>query len=79
MRLQAVESTGRRGMEKTKAVIASYVGVLMYSALVFVETWKIALGDVAVVLVPEEGRGASLVSRGLSIPAGFSPETSTTV
>ncbi|HUX17444.1 MAG TPA: isoprenylcysteine carboxylmethyltransferase family protein [Phycisphaerae bacterium] len=31
-----------RGMEKTKAIIASYVGVLLYSALVFLGAWKIA-------------------------------------
>ena len=29
-------------MDKTKAVIASYIGVLLYSALVFEGAWKIA-------------------------------------
>jgi len=29
-------------MDKTKSVIASYIGVLLYSALVFVGAWKIA-------------------------------------
>jgi len=31
----------RRDLGKTKAIVSSYVGVLLYSALVFLGAWKI--------------------------------------
>jgi hypothetical protein len=32
----------RRGVGKTKAIIASYVGIVLFSGLVFLGAWKIA-------------------------------------